>query len=68
MIADGAGTTIATWTVGGAGDPDLDVVDRIARLRLDTKSKGQSLILTEVCPDLRALITFAGLADVLATA
>ena len=65
-IADCSGTTIATWTVGGAGTPDLDVVDRIARLQLDTKGRGQTLELSEVCPDLVALITFAGLADVLA--
>ena len=31
-IADGTGTTVATWTVGGAGAPDLSVIDGIARL------------------------------------
>jgi hypothetical protein len=65
-IADGAGATIATWTVGGAGTPDLGVLDRIARLRLDAKGRGQTLVLSEVCPDLVSLIRFAGLADVLA--
>jgi hypothetical protein len=64
-IADCSGTTIATWTVAGAGSPDLGVVDRIARLRLDSKDRGQTLVLSEVCPDLAALIRFAGLADVL---
>jgi hypothetical protein len=64
-IADCGGTTIATWTVGGAGRPDLGVVDRIARLRLDAKSRGQTLVLSEVCADLAALIRFVGLADVL---
>jgi len=65
-IADCSGTTIANWTVCGAGTPDLGVVDRIARLRLEAKGRGQTLLLSEVSPDLVALIRFAGLADVLA--
>lgn len=65
-IADHNGATVATWTVGGAGAPDLGVVDRIARLRLDAKGRGQTLMVSEVCPDLVALIRFVGLSDVLA--
>jgi hypothetical protein len=65
VIADCAGTTIATWTMTGSGTPDLSVVDRIARLRLDAKGRGQRLVLSEVSPDLAALIRFVGLADVL---
>jgi hypothetical protein len=57
---------IATWTLGGAGSPDLEAVDRIARLQLAAKGRGQTLVLSQVCPDLVALIRFFGLADVLA--
>jgi hypothetical protein len=64
-ITDECGTPIATWTLGGAGAPDFDTVDRIARLQLDTKRRGQTLVLSQVCPDLVALLELAGLAAVL---
>jgi hypothetical protein len=66
-ITDDCGTTVASWTLGGVGAPDFGVVDRIARLQVDATRRGQTLRLSQVCPDLVALIEFAGLADVLAT-
>jgi hypothetical protein len=66
-ITDCDGATIATWTVGGAGAPDFAVVDTIARIHLDAKVRGQTVVLSAVAPDLAALICLAGLADVLAT-
>jgi hypothetical protein len=66
-IMDRRGTTVATWTLGGAGSPDLAVVDRIARLQLEAKGRGQTIVLSRVSPDLEALIRLAGLDGVLAT-
>ena len=45
--------------------PDLADVARLARLQLELKRRGCALRLTNVSPELRDLIAFAGLAGVL---
>lgn len=65
VITDCHGSAIASWTVGGAGNPDIGVVDSIARLHLEAKRRGHIVVLSQVCADLAALIRFAGLDDVL---
>src|SRR5438067_2489862 len=45
--------------------PDLADVERLARLRLELKRRGCGLRLTNVSPELRDLLAFAGLAGAL---
>ena len=46
---------------------DLGTVDALARLRLAARRSGLELRLTRVPEELRELITFVGLSDVLTT-
>ena len=53
--------------VGDVTDPDLGTVDALASVALECQRHGERLLLTHASPALRALITFAGLEQVLWT-
>lgn len=59
------GRALAIWTLLGCGSPDLDVVDRLARLRLAARRRGGDLRLSEVAAELAAVIELVGLRDAL---
>ena len=56
---------VASWPLRVAGRLDVGVVDDLARLQLEARRRGWSIWLRQACPDLVALLRFAGLADVL---
>lgn len=60
-LLDDRGRVALAWTVSGPGAPDLELVERLARLRLAAKRGGWSLLVTEVSPDLAELLDLAGL-------
>ena len=53
--------------VGDVTDPDLSTVDALASVALECQRHGERLLLVDASPALRALITFAGLEQVLWT-
>ena len=58
---------LASWPLLCRGRPDLSVVDELARMQLAARRRGCSIWLREACPELTALLEFAGLADVITT-
>ncbi len=54
--------------VASLADPDCVAVDALARVRLTAKRAGRRLLLRGVSPELRALMCFVGLDDLLGTA
>jgi hypothetical protein len=57
-----AGAEVASWPLVCGGRLDLSVVDQLARLQLEARRQGCSIWLREACPELVALLRFAGLA------
>jgi hypothetical protein len=55
------GTVLEQWSIRGIGAPDLEVVDRVASLRLEAIRTGTDVALSNVCPDLENLLTLVGL-------
>jgi hypothetical protein len=51
--------------VGAIEDPDIGTVDTLARMALTARRLGRGVELVAARPELRRLIAFAGLADVL---
>jgi hypothetical protein len=51
--------------VGGLARPDLEAIDAIARLALAARRLGCGVRLEHASPDLRDLVAFAGLAEIL---
>jgi hypothetical protein len=45
----------------GAGPPDLETVDRLARLALSVKRRGGGMVLSGISPALREVLELAGL-------
>ena len=64
-VVDDRGRTATTWTASGGEAPGLGLVDRLARLHLVARRQGWSITLTEVSPDLAALLDLAGLSVLL---
>jgi ABC-type transporter Mla MlaB component len=52
----------------GIEDPDLIVVDALARLQLTARRLGRTVVLRHACPQLRGLLFLCGLHDVLPVA
>jgi anti-anti-sigma regulatory factor len=46
-------------------DPDMTVIDALARMQLTARRHGRALRLREACPALRDLLALAGLTEVL---
>jgi len=55
---------VVLWRMDGMPDPDLWVVDALARLQLAARQMGGSIRLRNPCERLRALLDFAGLSEV----
>jgi hypothetical protein len=55
------GSVLEQWSIRGTGAPDLGVVDRVARLRLEAIRTGTDVALSNVCPDLAQLLHLVGL-------
>lgn len=65
MIVDG--TEVVVWEAPPGVRPDLAVIERLARLRLDARRRGCGFRLRNPCADMVALIEFLGLAGVFGT-
>ena len=55
------GDALAGWSLEGPGQPDLEAVDRVARLALGAGRLGGRVVLSDVDPDLRSLLDLAAL-------
>ena len=58
------GRDVASWPLPACGRPDMAVVDQLARLHLQAQRLGCSIIVRNASPELRELIGFSGLDDV----
>ena len=63
LVLDGD-VEVVLWRMDGMPDPDLWVVDALARLQLAARHMGGSIRLSNPCERLRALLDLAGLSDV----
>ena len=63
LVLDGD-VEVVLWRMDGMPDPDLWVVDALARLQLAARQAGGSIRLRNPCERLRALLDLAGLSDV----
>ncbi len=52
---------VACHQLGGPGPPDIGAVDDVARLALQARRLGGRIVLSEVSPALRSLLSLAGL-------
>jgi hypothetical protein len=55
------GSELLRSALGGPGRPDVGTVDDVARLALHAVRLGGTLAITDLSPDLRALLDLAGL-------
>jgi lactoylglutathione lyase len=53
---------LASWSISGAGAPDLSLIEDLALLRLRANRIGGRLFVSDVCADLRELLELVGLA------
>jgi hypothetical protein len=60
LVLDG-GVEVVLWRMDGIPDPDLRVVDALARLQLAARQVGGAIRLRNPCERLRALLDLAGL-------
>jgi ABC-type transporter Mla MlaB component len=63
LVLDGD-VEVVLWRMDGIADPDLQIVDALARLQLAARQVGGSIRLRNPCERLRALLDFVGLSDV----
>jgi ABC-type transporter Mla MlaB component len=63
LVLDGD-VEVVLWRMDGMPDPDLSVVDALARLQLAARQFGGSIRLRNPCERLRDLLDLAGLSDV----
>jgi hypothetical protein len=59
------GATVASWPLGTRGQPDLELIDELARLQLGARRVGYAIRLRNVVPELAALLDLVGLRDIL---
>src|SRR5215831_3914149 len=55
------GSELLHSSLGGPGRPDLGTVDDVARMALHAARLGGALAITDLSPDLQALLDLAGL-------
>ena len=60
-MVDPQGVALASGVLEGPAPPDISAVDDVARLALIAQRLGGGLVLTDVSPDLRALVELGGL-------
>lgn len=63
LVLDGD-VEVVLWRMDGMPDPDLWVVDALARLQLAARQVGGSIRLRNPCDRLRALLDLVGLSEV----
>jgi hypothetical protein len=63
LVLDG-GVEVVLWRMDGMPDPDLRVVDALARLQLAARQVGGAIRLRNPCERLRALLDLVGLTSV----
>ena len=63
MIHGPDGTVLHSGPLGGSGTPTIEMVDRLARLRLELGRRGRLLTLADTCAELAELLELAGLAE-----
>jgi hypothetical protein len=63
LVLDGD-VEVVLWRMDAMADPDLWVVDALARLQLAARQAGGSIRLRNPCERLRALLDFVGLSEV----
>jgi hypothetical protein len=56
-----SGDVLTTWTVTGPDQPDLAVVDDLARWLLGARRMGGSVVLLDSSPELTTLLDLVGL-------
>ena len=61
------GIELGRWVLPGSAQPDLDVIDTLARVALAARRLGGEVALRNAGPELLGLIDFVGLDDVLVT-
>ena len=59
---------VATWPLGACRPPDLEIIDRLARLHLDVARAGYVIRLRDAGADLWDLLRLAGLDGAVADA
>ena len=59
------GTEVARWPLHGSAQPDLGVIDSLARSALMARRRGGAITVRGAGPQLLRLIHFVGLDDVL---
>jgi hypothetical protein len=62
------GTEMVSWSLVGSGQPDLLLVDELARLALAARRIGCQIGLRGASPELLGLLDLVGLAEVVADA
>jgi hypothetical protein len=63
LVLDG-GVEVVLWRMDGMLDPDMRVVDALARLQLAARQVGGGIRLRNPCERLRALLDLVGLSSV----
>jgi len=61
-VTDRHGTVVGECVLDGCDHPDLGAVETIARLALEAKRRGDTIVLSEVRADLGRLLDLSGLA------
>lgn len=66
LALEGSPADLVVCDVGALADPDCVAVDALARLQLTAGRLGRRVALRDVSPELRALLCFVGLEEVVA--
>lgn len=64
-LLQGGDVGLVVFDVGRLVDPDVVVVDALARLQLTARRLGSTIRLRDACAELRDLIALTGLSDVM---
>jgi anti-anti-sigma regulatory factor len=64
MLLEGRGAQLIVCDVSAVIDPDAATIDALARVQLTARRLGGDVRLRNACDQLRDLVTFVGLADV----
>jgi ABC-type transporter Mla MlaB component len=66
-LLDDPAVTVITLDLSGVVEPDAVALDGLARMQLTARRMGRAIRLRHVRPQMRALLAFAGLTDVIAS-
>ena len=65
LVVAGDGTTVLLCDLARFAEADMGTIDALARLALRARRLGRAITLRDASPELRELLAFAGLGDVL---